>query len=212
LEIIAEAAKRLAPNAKNLLDVGCGAGNYTLKLLSKIQNMNCTLIDLSRPMLDKAVERITPKTNGKIFFIQEDIRKAEIPENNFDLIVASAVFHHLRDGADWNAVFARMYSALKPGGCLFVSDLISQENNVLADYFWGKYADYLTETGGKDYCKKVLDYCEKEDTPRSMVYQLEIMKKAGFQVVDILHKNICFGAYCGIKGPFGTNKNLPENS
>jgi tRNA (cmo5U34)-methyltransferase len=199
LEMIAESAKRLVPNAGNVLDIGCGAGNYTLQLLSKIPDMHCTLIDLSRPMLDKAVARITPHTNGNIIAIQEDIRNAALPQNCFDIILASAVFHHLREDDDWNAVFTHIYAALKPGGCLFVSDLITQENDVLSGYFYDKYADYLTKTGGKDYCEKVLAYCEKEDSPRSITFQLDIMKKAGFRSVEVLHKNICFGAYCGIK-------------
>lgn len=50
LKIVTESAKRLFPNAVSLLDVGSGAGNYTLKMLSKIPNLNCTLIDLSKPM------------------------------------------------------------------------------------------------------------------------------------------------------------------
>jgi tRNA (cmo5U34)-methyltransferase len=199
LEIIAEAAKRLAPDAENLLDIGCGAGNYTLKLLSKIPNMNCTLIDLSRPMLKRAAERITPETEGKISVLQADIREAELPENSFDIITASAVFHHLRGKDEWRSVFAKVYSALKPQGCLFVSDLISQEKAALTDYFWEKYADYLTEAGGAEYAQKVLEYSEKEDTPRSMTFQLDMMKNAGFKSIDILHKNICFGTYCGIK-------------
>jgi len=53
--------------------------------------------------------------------------------------------------------------------------------------------------GGKDYRKKVLDYVAKEDSPRSMNYQLDLMKKVGFQKVEILHKNMCFGAFGGIK-------------
>ncbi len=34
LELISEAAAVTTPQAKRLLDVGCGAGNYTLKLLA----------------------------------------------------------------------------------------------------------------------------------------------------------------------------------
>lgn len=51
LELITEAAARLTPLATDLLDVGCGAGNYTLKMLSKRPGLHCTLLDLSRPML-----------------------------------------------------------------------------------------------------------------------------------------------------------------
>jgi len=35
LELITEASKRIVPNAQNLLDIGCGAGNYSLMMLSK---------------------------------------------------------------------------------------------------------------------------------------------------------------------------------
>lgn len=45
LELICEAAKRLVPHAKSSLDIGCGAGNYTLKMLSKIPELKCTLND-----------------------------------------------------------------------------------------------------------------------------------------------------------------------
>lgn len=40
LELITEASKRIVPNAKNVLDIGCGAGNYTLKMLTKILHKN----------------------------------------------------------------------------------------------------------------------------------------------------------------------------
>ncbi len=41
LELISEAAAATTPNAKRLLDVGCGAGNYTLKLLAAAAESGC---------------------------------------------------------------------------------------------------------------------------------------------------------------------------
>ena len=37
LDLIAHAAAALAPNARQLLDIGCGAGNYTLSCLNTCQ-------------------------------------------------------------------------------------------------------------------------------------------------------------------------------
>ena len=34
LELLTSTAKAIKPNAVNVLDIGCGAGNYTLKMLS----------------------------------------------------------------------------------------------------------------------------------------------------------------------------------
>jgi tRNA (cmo5U34)-methyltransferase len=80
-----------------------------------------------------------------------------------------------------------------------ISDLVTQDTEVLNNYMWEKYGDYLEKLGGADYRKKVLAYVEKEDSPRSLNYQLNLMKKVGFKSVEVLHKNICFAAYGGVK-------------
>tara|TARA_R110002049_G_scaffold68392_5_gene177287 strand:+ start:6981 stop:7697 length:717 start_codon:yes stop_codon:yes gene_type:complete len=199
LELITEAAKRIIPNAEQLLDIGCGAGNYSLKMLSKLPNLECTLVDLSGPMLDKAFERLSEETHKKIQLVKGDVREVPLKQNHFDIILAGAVLHHLRDDQDWEATFKKIYDLLKPGGCFMISDLITQDTEILSEYTWERYGDYLEGLGGKDYRKKVLDYVAMEDSPRSMNYQLDLMKKVGFQKVEILHKNMCFGAFGGIK-------------
>ncbi|MBX2924253.1 MAG: class I SAM-dependent methyltransferase [Chitinophagaceae bacterium] len=199
LELITEAAKRIMPAATQLLDVGCGAGNYTLMMLKKLQGLHCTLVDLSRPMLDKAFERVTQQTDGEVKILQGDIREAELPGEHFDIILAGAVLHHLRDDHDWEATFSKLYSLLKPGGCLMISDLVIQETAAISEYTWERYGDYLEGVNGKPYRRKVMDYIDKEDSPRSVTYQMELMKKVGFRSTDILHKNMCFAAFGGIK-------------
>jgi tRNA (cmo5U34)-methyltransferase len=199
LEIITEAAKRLVPDATALLDIGCGAGNYTLMMLQKKPGLHCTLVDLSKPMLDRAYERLKGTTAKKVQVLQGDIREVQLPGDYFDVILAGAVLHHLRDDADWENTFHKLYQLLKPGGCLMVSDLITQDNPVLNEYTWERYGDYLESINGAAYRQKVLDYVAKEDSPRSMSYQLDLMKRVGFSSVEILHKNMCFGAFGGIK-------------
>ncbi|WP_066630048.1 class I SAM-dependent methyltransferase [Labilibacter marinus] len=199
LELLTEAAKRIKPDATNLLDIGCGAGNYTLKMLSKIPHLNCTLIDLSQAMLNRAQERVSPLTNTQVSCIQSDIRELKLSENKYDIILAGAVLHHLRDDNDWENSFRKLYALLKPGGCLMISDLIIQESDAITTYTWFRYGDYLEDLKDKAYRDLVFNYIEKEDTPRSMTYQLDLMKKVGFRTTDILHKNMCFGAFGGIK-------------
>lgn len=199
LELITEASNRIVPNAMNLLDIGCGGGNYSLMMLSKIPNLNCTLVDLSKPMLDKAFERVSQQTSGVVTTIQGDIREVDLDENHFDIILAGAVLHHLRDDKDWETTFEKLFSLLKVGGCLMISDLITQDTELLSDYTWERYGDYLEALNGKEYRQNVLAYVAKEDSPRSMNYQLDLMKKVGFSKVEILHKNMCFGAFGGIK-------------
>jgi tRNA (cmo5U34)-methyltransferase len=199
LEIITEAAKRMRPRAKTLLDIGCGAGNYTIKMLSKISNLECSLLDLSGPMLNKAYERVIVRTANNVKVIQGDIRTVFLEEAYFDIILAGAVLHHLRDDDDWEQVFKKLYRLLKPNGCLMISDLVIQDSAILTKYSWECYEKYLTKIGGNEYSQKVLDYIKKEDSPRSINYQIDLMKRVGFRSIEILHKNICFAAFGGIK-------------
>ncbi|SHN12466.1 BCDIN3 domain-containing RNA methyltransferase [Mucilaginibacter sp. OK098] len=199
MELCTEAAKYTNPYATQLLDIGCGAGNYTLKMLSKIPNLNCVLNDLSMPMLQKAQERIVPQTEGTITLIQDDMRNLNLADNHFDIILAAATLHHLRDDDDWELMFNKIYKALKPGGSFWVSDLISHDSEMIKRLFEDKYGNYLESLGGREYRQKVFDYVNYEDTPRSLNYQLELLAKVGFRSIEVLHKNSCFAAFGAIK-------------
>lgn len=199
MELCTEAAWYVNPDAKELLDIGCGAGNYTIKMLRKIPDLNCTLNDLSMPMLERARERVSGETRGTITIIQDDMRNLVLPENHFDIILASATFHHLRDDADWENVFSKCYKILKPGGSIWISDIVTHDFPALARMFDQRFAGYLEELGGPELRKKVLDYVEYEDTPRSLNYQTGLLLKVGFSHTEVLHKNAYVAAFGAIK-------------
>ena len=124
MALVAQAAAATTPHARHVLDVGCGAGNYTLKLLEHVPNLDVTLIDLSQPMLDRARERVGQATAGRITTIQGDIREVNLSEGGFDIILAAAVLHHLRTDQEWRDVFPAFHRALRPGGSVWVFDLV----------------------------------------------------------------------------------------
>ncbi len=199
LELIVQAAAAATPGAKNLLDVGCGAGNYSLRMLTGLPDLNVTLVDLSQPMLDRALARVQPQTRGTITAWQGDVRTAPFAAASFDIIVAGAVLHHLRDDADWETMFARLYEMLSPGGSLWISDLVSHDHPNIQKMMWQRYGQYLASVKDEAYRDAVFAYIEKEDSPRSLTYQIELLKKSGFQHTEILHKNSCFAAFGAIK-------------
>src|SRR5690606_38979275 len=122
MTLVARAAAAVTPQALHVLDVGCGAGNYTLKLLEQLPNVHVTLIDLSQPMLDRALERVGTATAGTVTAIQGDIRGISLPVEEYDIILAAAVLHHLRTDDEWKAVFAAFFRALRPGGSIWIFD------------------------------------------------------------------------------------------
>ena len=199
LELIAEAAAVTTPHATRLLDVGCGAGNYSLKLLGTLPRLDVTLIDLSRPMLERAEQRTKAAGAASVRVIRDDIRNAALGHGAFDVIVAAAVLHHLRSDDEWREVFRKLFDALTPGGSLWIFDLVDGEIPAVHAAAWRRYGAYLESFKGADYRDQVLAYVEKEDTPRPLTYQLELLRSTGFAAIDVLHKHGCFAAFGGVR-------------
>ncbi len=199
LDLITAAAAATNPQATRSLDIGCGAGNCTLKLLQCLPNLAVTLIDLSAPMLERAVTRIGAIASQPITTLQGDIRDVEFESESFDIIMAAAVFHHLRGDEEWRSVFAKCYAALKPGGSIWISDLIKHDSPAIQALMWQRYGEYLTQLKGEAYRDTVYGYIEQEDTPRPLLWQLHLLKEVGFKTVEILHKNSVFAAFGGIR-------------
>jgi len=200
LDLLVKAAAATTPQACQVLDVGCGAGNYTVKLLQYLPNLDVTLLDLSRPMLDRALARVSAVTTGQVQAVQVDIRAANLAEGQFDIILAAAVLHHLRDETEWVDVFNLLYRLLKPGGSLWIFDLIDHANPAIQMLMWARYGEYLTQLKDEAYRDQVYGYIAQEDTPRPLMFQLNLLQQVGFTQVDVLHKNSCFAAFGGVKG------------
>ncbi|QEG39280.1 class I SAM-dependent methyltransferase [Roseimaritima ulvae] len=200
MELITRAAVASTPRIARVLDIGCGAGNNTLKLRQVYsQDFDCDLLDLSGPMLERAEQRVREAGAGKIQTWHGDFRTAELPAGGFDVILAAAVLHHLRDTSDWETAFAKIFQLLKPSGSVWISDLVSHETEGVQGMMWQRYGDYLCELGGAEYRDKVFAYIDKEDSPRPVTYQLELLRRVGFRHVELLHKNSCFAAFGAIK-------------
>jgi tRNA (cmo5U34)-methyltransferase len=150
-------------------------------------------------MLDRAVLRVQPGTEGEVVPIQADIRDLELDPSSFDIILAAAVLHHLREDHEWQEVFSKFHTALRPGGSLWIFDMVESSTPAIQEMMWQRYGDYLAELNGETYRDHVFSYIEQEDTPRSLMFQLDLLREVGFDTAEILHRNSCFAAFGGIK-------------
>lgn len=199
LDLITASAAGVTPAAARLLDVGCGAGNFTLKMLQRLPALNVTLIDLSRPMLDRARQRIAGVTSNSIDLIQGDIREIDLGSGRFDIVVAAAVLHHLRTEDEWRNVFAKFHRALSLGGSIWISDMVQHTLEPVEAEMWRRYGQYLADLKGEAHRDAVFAYVEKEDTPRSLMFQVDLLRSVGFSRVEVLHKNAIFAAFGAVK-------------
>lgn len=200
LELVAQSCARHLHAGDALLDLGCGAGNFTLSVLQEVPGLHSHLADLSQPMLDRAQQRVRDSSAAaSITAYAGDLRALDFPAGTFSCILAGAVLHHLRDDADWKSTFARFHSWLKPGGRIYVADLVYFDIPELHELMWDRYGRYLESLGGAAYREKVFAYIDKEDSPRSLPFQIELLKEVGFSGYEVLHRNSVFACYFGVK-------------
>jgi tRNA (cmo5U34)-methyltransferase len=199
MELITQAAVSCTANIRRVLDIGCGAGNNTLKLLQYASPFDCDLIDLSQSMLERAHARITEVNSCEIRVFHGDFRTLDLPAHGYDVILAAAVLHHLRDDQDWETTFRKIYRLTAPGGSVWITDLVSHETVPVQSMMWDRYGEYLCSLGGEEYKDKVFAYIDKEDSPRPVTYQLDLLRRVGFDHVELLHKNSCFAAFGAVK-------------
>lgn len=226
MQWVADAALAITPAPGSVLDLGCGAGNYSLNLLKQVEDpsaVSVTLVDLSGPMLERAESRLREAGVGDVIPIQCDLltlaREKRLPADAFDVVMSAAVLHHLREDDHWREVFEAVYQAVRAapvlsseaapvsasasggggGGSWWVVDLILQTDPRIDRCMWDRYSDYLVAVKGEVSRDQAFAYIEAEDTPRPLVWQMKLMEQVGFECVDVLHKNASFAAFGGIK-------------
>lgn len=145
-----------------VLDLGSGAGFDCFLAAGRVgESGKMVGVDMVPEMVEKARENARKYGHQNIDFKLGDIEALPVEANSFDIIISNCVINL---SPDKEKVFREAYRVLKPGGKMFVSDIV-----LLRD---------LPEKLKKD--KKLLAGCVagalmKDD-------YIDKMKKAGFEV------------------------------
>ena len=106
------------------LEFGSGTGNVSFQMADRFESI--TLADTSEGMLAVLRQKITSGgiTNMKPFLINEAYPLTSHEE--FDIIYTLLTLHHINN---LNRIFSDLSSVLKPGGLLFIGDLITEDGS-----------------------------------------------------------------------------------
>ena len=97
-----------------VLDVGCGTGRLTEKLLERLPRGRVVAIDQSASMVTRARAHLHPRFAEQVRFVQADA--AALPMAGCaDVVFSTATFHWVLDHP---RLFGSVYRALAPGGRL----------------------------------------------------------------------------------------------
>jgi trans-aconitate 2-methyltransferase len=96
---------------ETVLDAGCGSGRVTRMLLERLPRGHVVAVDSAQSMVAHARAALDPE-RATVF--QADLTELEL-DDRVDAAFSNAFFHWI---PDHDALFARLYDALRPGGSL----------------------------------------------------------------------------------------------
>ena len=105
--------RELPPSCERVLDVGCGAGEFAVRLAARAAYVDS--LDRSPVMIERARARVP----ANVTCTEADVLTHPLPPEGYDAITSVSVLHHL----PLPVVLPRLAAALRPGGVLVATAL-----------------------------------------------------------------------------------------
>lgn len=180
-------------NPLRILDLGCGTGNLTQRILEQFSDAQIDVLDISAEILEESRQRFVNKST--INYLQADFKSMILTEGKYDLVMSSIAIHHVEDPFKLR-LYKEVYQSLKKGGIFIFAD---QTRGITDEiYFkniecWKKEAQKLGST--EENWNMWMAHQDAHDFHSPVSWHLENLKKAGFNEIDLLSKYLMWGVF-----------------
>ncbi|MGV0107722.1 SAM-dependent methyltransferase [Nostoc sp. DSM 114160] len=194
LEVI---TRCLTSTSRRILELGCGTGELSLKILNRFPDSQVIALDYSPRMLQFAQDKITAAGYQQRWTgIQADFGDwADNPENldigsEFDACVSSLAIHHLQDEMKLK-LFERIAGSLTQDGCFWNADPTLPESPALAEVYKAAREEWAIEQGislTKIRAKRATSTTQgysSQDQLASLDAHFQMLIEAGFKTVAV---------------------------
>lgn len=121
-----------------ILDVGTGTAQIPLELCMREVPVRITAIDLAGHMLQLALRNVLKAGRSESIKLEHvDAKDLPYADGQFDVVMSNSIIHHIPEPL---AVLREMSRVLKPGGALFIRDLLRPDDDYSLDHLVVTYA------------------------------------------------------------------------
>ncbi len=181
-----------------IIDIGVSTGELIKKLIeynSHKSNLKYYGIDIEKPMIDKAKKFIGKRKNLKL--INKDILLYDLPNNDFLISYYTIQFIQPKFRQD---IFNKIYKSLNWGGAFILFEKVRGPDARFQDIISNLYNNFKVEMGFSS--NEILAKAEGIKgvlEPFSTEGNMGLLKRAGFQDIMTIYKNVCFEGFLCIK-------------
>jgi tRNA (cmo5U34)-methyltransferase len=180
----------------NVIDLGCGTGTLSLRIMKEYPNAHITCLDMTSNMLELAKRKLSEYYN--IEYILEDFYTFNF-NKKYDLVISSFALHHLITPGDKKNFYQKIFDSLKEGGCFYNLDILIGPNDEVQNFYMKKWVDFLSQNLPKERVDGNIERYYAEDSPESIMNHMKWLEQVGFRDVDVIRKYYNFALYGGRK-------------
>lgn len=196
-EIIDVISCCLPNTSRYILELGCGTGEVSLKVLKRCPEAHIVALDYSPRMLQFAQAKIAAAGYAQRWTgIQADFGDWAIyPDkfnigSEFDACISSLAIHHLQDEMKLK-LFQRITASLNQNGCFWNADPILPESPALAEIYQAAREEWARQQGTNlaEIRAKVGNSTPEgyssQDQLATLETHLQMLTQAGFKTVAV---------------------------
>ena len=215
-EMLEAVARCIPSTSRRILELGCGTGELSMKILNRCPDAQIIALDYSPRMIEFARKKMDEAGYQQWKGIEADFGEwANNPKKldigaDFDACVSSLAIHHLSDETKAQ-LFQRIGKSLKKGGCFWNADPVLSESPILEEIYKtvGKEWEEKQGTTIEKVSSRLASNSDSVDYAASYGYssqdqlatldaQLQMLRKAEFNTVAVPWKYYKLAVFGGI--------------
>ena len=197
LEALVSAIPFDASEPIRVIDLGCGTGTISQRVLAVFPNAHVTCLDLAENMVEMAKVKLAGHPHAR--YLVGDFNAFAF-DAQYDVAVSSLALHHLVTDADKRAFYRQIYDALAPGGVFYNADVVLGSSDALQAMYMRKWQGFMRQNVSCDEMENTwLPKYYDEDRPARLIDHLAWLTGVGFIDVDVVWKYYNYAVYGGAK-------------
>ena len=201
IAMIGVLAEEYCQEQSRIYDLGCSLGGATLAAVDRVacQDFSTIAIDNSAAMIDRLQTKLKslPRFASKIECRCEDLLDSEITDASVVVLNFTLQFIPLDQRV---SLLNKIYTGMKPGGVLIISEKITFPDEKLNQLFIEMYHSFKENRG---YSKLEISQkraaLEKVLLPETLDLHRDRLQKIGFQSVDVWFQCFNFASMVAFK-------------
>lgn len=172
-------------NPKRILDMGCGNGNVSAKILSCFPKAKYVLLDASQDMLHLCQKQFR---KNDIELVKSYFKDYSFKKDSFDMINAGLSIHHC-NAEEKMVLFQKIYDSLSIGGVFGYSDLMIDKKDPKHKILLKEWYEFVSQNYEDDsHWEWIMEHYDEFDKPNNHKDQIIWLERSGFRDIQYIFK------------------------